>query len=173
MTVSATPLLTGLPATLPAQLGAGHGWERCLVVLLHLARDVSRKDRLEPLSGATADDPSVRCGYRASKASGKSGGTQGKAFVPCHAWILPRKIKCAMRKINLAMGYAMRKMRPCKRQWTSNHGSGDATRLLIPATWATTANRSAAQANQGRVTAAGGQSKSTQNATTQKPESRP
>ena len=84
-----------------------------LLVLLHLARDVGGKYGLQPLSGAAADDPSVSCGYRASKASGKSGGTQGKAFVPGHGEIIPRKIKCAMRKINLAKGYALRILCAC------------------------------------------------------------
>lgn len=92
---------------------AGSGWHERLVVLLHFAGDVCRKDGLQPRGWATANDPSVCCGYGASKASGKSGGTQGKAFVPVHGRILPRKIKCAMRKINLAFPYAMRKFFAC------------------------------------------------------------
>ena len=108
MTVAATPLLTGLPAALPARLGAGHGWERCLVVLFHLLGDVGGKDRLQPLSGTAPANPCVSGGHRASKASGELRGSQGKAIVPGHGEILPRKIKCAMRKINLVKGYAMR-----------------------------------------------------------------
>ena len=87
------------------------GSVRLLVVLLHLARDVGGKDRLEPVSRAAADDPCVSRGYRASKAGSKLRGTQGKAFVPGHGRILPRKIKCAMRKIILATGYALRRIR--------------------------------------------------------------
>ena len=69
-----------------------------LVVPLHLARDVGGKDRLEPLAGAAADDPGVCGRYRASKAGGELRGSQSKAFVPGHAWILPRENKNAMRK---------------------------------------------------------------------------
>jgi predicted AAA+ superfamily ATPase len=70
----------------------------CLVVLLHLSRDVGRKNRLQPLSGTAANDPSVSGGYRASKARGELRGSQGKAFVPSHGSILPRENKNAMRK---------------------------------------------------------------------------
>jgi len=87
------------------------GSVRLLVVPLHLARDVCGKDRLQPLSGAAADDPSVCGGYRASKAGGELRSSKGKAFVPCHGEIIAGKIKCAMRKINLATGYALRKIR--------------------------------------------------------------
>jgi hypothetical protein len=89
--LSLTPCLDGQPASI--------GCEHCLVVLLHLVGDVGGKDRLQPLSGAAADDPSVRGGYRASKASGELRSSKGKAFVPGHGKILPRKIKFAMRKI--------------------------------------------------------------------------
>ena len=74
------------------------GWLRLLVVPLHFAGDVCRQDRLQPRGGAAANDPSVSRGYRASKAGGKSGGTQGKAFVPGHAWRITRQRKNAMRK---------------------------------------------------------------------------
>jgi hypothetical protein len=89
------------------------GWLRLLVVPLHFACDVCRQDGLQPLSGATANDPSVSGGYRASKAGGKLRGTQGKAFVPGHGEILPQKTKCAMRKINLAFIYALRILCAC------------------------------------------------------------
>jgi hypothetical protein len=111
MTDAATPLLTGLPAALPARLGAGHRWMRCLVVHLHLARDVGSKDGLEPLSGTAAANPRVSGSHGAPKAGGNLRGSQGKAFVPGHGRILPRKIKCAMRKIILATGYALRRIR--------------------------------------------------------------
>jgi hypothetical protein len=75
------------------------GSVRLLVVPLNVARDVGRKDRLEPVSRAAADDPSVRGGYRASKAGGELRGSQGKAIVPSHGRIIPGKIKNAMRKI--------------------------------------------------------------------------
>jgi hypothetical protein len=84
------------------------GWLRLLVVLLHLSRDVGGKDGLQPRGWTTANDPSVRGGYRASKAGGELRGSKGKAFVPGHAWIIARKIKCAMRKISVAQSYAMR-----------------------------------------------------------------
>jgi hypothetical protein len=72
---------------------AGSGWHERLVVLLHFAGDVRRKDRLQPLSRAAANDPSVGSGYRASKAGGKLRGSQGEAFVPGHGRILPPKNK--------------------------------------------------------------------------------
>ncbi len=84
--------------TLTPRLGrqpASIGWHHGLVVPLNLGG----KDRLEPLAGAAADDPSVRGGYRASKVGGELRGSQGKAFVPSHASILPRENKNAMRKI--------------------------------------------------------------------------
>jgi hypothetical protein len=87
------------------------GWLRLLVVLLHLSRDVGGKDGLQPRGWTTANDPSVRGGYRASKAGGELRGSKGKAFVPGHAWIIARKIKCAMRKIILARLYALRIVR--------------------------------------------------------------
>ena len=68
-------------------------------MLLHLTGDMGGKDGLQPRGWATANDPSVSGGYRASKAGGELRGSKGKAFVPVHARILPRKIKCAMRKI--------------------------------------------------------------------------
>ena len=70
-----------------------------LVVPLHLARDMAGKDRLQPLSGTTTDDPSVSRGYRASKEGGELRGSQGKAIIPSHAGTLPRQNKNAMRKI--------------------------------------------------------------------------
>ena len=89
------------------------GWLRCLVVLLDLSRDVGGKDQLQPRGWAAADDPSVRGGYGASKAGGELRGSKGEAFVPSHGEIIPRKIKCAMRKINLATEYAMRILCAC------------------------------------------------------------
>lgn len=106
-------MTTALSTPLLARLPRGGRWLLGLVVHLHLARDVGGKDRLQPLSGTAANDPCVSGGYRASKASGKAGGTQGKAFVPGHVWMLPRKIKCAMRKIILVKGYAMRILCAC------------------------------------------------------------
>jgi hypothetical protein len=47
-------------------------------------------------------------GHRTSKVGGELRGSQGEAFVPGHGQILPLKKKCAMRKINLDTGYAMR-----------------------------------------------------------------
>jgi len=88
------------------------GSVRLLVQLLHLARDVGGKDRLEPVSGTAADYPSVSGGYRASKAGGELRGTQGKAIVPSHGSILPRENKNAMRKSLLAIQYAMRNLTP-------------------------------------------------------------
>ena len=76
------------------------GSVRLLVVPLNVPRDVGGKDRLEPVSRAAADDPGVSRGYRASKAGGELRSSQGKAIVPSHGCILPRKIKNAMRKIN-------------------------------------------------------------------------
>jgi len=84
---------------LALRLPRGGRWLLGLVVPLHCAGDVSGKDRLQPLSGAAADDPSVSGGHGASKAGGKSGSTQGKAFVPGHGRMIPGKEKCAMRKI--------------------------------------------------------------------------
>ena len=98
-----TPCLDGQPAS----IGCYHG----LVVLLNLGGNVGGKDRLEPLARAAADEPSVSGGHRAPKASGESGSTQGKAFVPGHGRMLPRENKNAMRKIILAMFYAMRRIR--------------------------------------------------------------
>jgi hypothetical protein len=82
----------------PASEKLMSGFVRLLVVPLNLARDVGGKDRLEPLSGSAAAHPSVSGGYRASKAGGELRGSQGEAFVPCHAWIIPRQRKNAMRK---------------------------------------------------------------------------
>ena len=84
------------------------GWLRLLVVPLHFAGDVCRQDGLQPVSGAAADDPSVCGGDRASKAGGELRSSQGETFVPGHGRILPPKKKCAMRKIILATGYALR-----------------------------------------------------------------
>lgn len=95
------------------RLTRGSRWLLGLVVPLHLARDVGGKDRLQPRSWPATDDPSVRGGYRASKAGGELRGSQGKAFVPSHGKRIPAEIKNAMRKINLAMGYAMRILCAC------------------------------------------------------------
>lgn len=72
---------------------------RRLVVPLNLGGNVGGKDRLQPLTRAATNDPGVSRGYRASKAGGELCGSQGKAIVPSHGWILPRKNKNAMRKI--------------------------------------------------------------------------
>lgn len=95
------------------------GWLRLLVVPLHFAGDVSRKDGLQPLGWAAANDPSVSGGHRASKAGGKAGGTQGKTFVPGHGQIISRKIKSAMRKKILARSYALRILCACPTPTTS------------------------------------------------------
>ena len=87
---------------------------RCMqvfVVLLHLVGNVGGKDRLEPLSGAAAANPRMGSGHRTSEDGGKACGPKGKAFVPCHGQILAQKKKNAMRKINLATGYALRRIR--------------------------------------------------------------
>jgi hypothetical protein len=47
-------------------------------------------------------------GHRTSEDGGKACGSKCKAFVPGHGQILPPKKKNAMRKIILAMGYALR-----------------------------------------------------------------
>jgi hypothetical protein len=73
---------------------------------------VGGKDRLQPLSGAAADDPSVCGGYRASKAGGELRGSQGKAIVPSHGRSIPSENKNAMRKIKacdkIRIAYSLR-----------------------------------------------------------------
>ncbi len=86
-------------SVLALRLPRGGRWLLGLVVHLYFAGDVRRQDGLQPLSGAAADDPSVCGGDRASKAGGELRGSQGEAFVPCHAWKITRQIKNAMRKI--------------------------------------------------------------------------
>ena len=108
------------------------GSVRCLVVLLHLVGDMGGNDGLQPLSRSTAANPRMCRGHRASKASGKSGGTQGKAFVPCHGQIIPRKIKCERRKINLAKGYAMRKVFACPTPTNSQKSEPQSKPLAPP-----------------------------------------
>ena len=76
MTVAATPLLTGPAATLPAGFGAGHGWERCLVVPLPCATgDDSKPMRLLPRRGLTAAIlPIVSCATGATSGGDDLGG---------------------------------------------------------------------------------------------------
>jgi hypothetical protein len=72
-----------------------------LVGRLRFTRDVCGKDRLEPVSGAAAANPRVGRSHRASENGGKACSSKCKAIVPGHAWMLPRKIKHAMRKNSL------------------------------------------------------------------------
>lgn len=105
MTVAAAPLLTGLPATLPARLGAGHGWERCLVVLLRFSRDDGKEKRLLPSRRiAGAIKPGVGGLPRASKGGNDhGGGIRSERISEGHGQILPQKKKYAMQKIILEL----------------------------------------------------------------------
>lgn len=127
MTVAATPLLTGLPATLPTRLGAGHGWERCLVQLLPcefcgyefdhdgLGRfgcpnchgeglDDAEQMRLQPgRRRPPAILPLVSSGTRATESGNNlRGGMVGKLVNEGHGQTVSPKNKSAMRKIILA-----------------------------------------------------------------------
>lgn len=104
MTVAATPLLTGLPAPLPARLGAGHGWERCLVVLLRFSGDDGKEKRLLPCGWlAGAIKPSVgSLPWTTQRRDDHGGGIRGERISEGHGQILPQKKKYAMQKINLA-----------------------------------------------------------------------
>jgi hypothetical protein len=97
------------PLSLPALLStAGRDCVRRFVVLLDFAGDVRRKDWLQPIGWATPANPAMRGSHGAIQNRGELRSSQGKAFVPGHGEILPPKKKCAMRKINLDTGYAMR-----------------------------------------------------------------
>lgn len=104
MTDTATPLLTGLPATLPARLGAGHGWERCLVVLLRFSDDDGKEKLLLPHGRLTgAIKPSVgRLPWTTQSGNDHGGGIRGERISEGHGQIIPQKKKYAMQKINLA-----------------------------------------------------------------------
>ncbi len=104
MTVAAAPLLTGLPATLPARLGAGHGWERYLVVLLCFFGDDGKEKRLLPFRRLTrAIKPSVgRLPWTTQSGNDHGSGIRGERISEGHGQILPQKKKYAMQKINLA-----------------------------------------------------------------------
>lgn len=128
MTDTAAPLLTGLPATPPARLGAGHGWERCLVQLLPcefcgymfdhdgLGRfgcpnchgeglDDAEQMRLQPGRRRTpAVLPLVSGGTWATQGCNNlRGGMVGKLVNEGHGQTVSPKNKSAMRKIILAM----------------------------------------------------------------------
>ena len=89
------------------------GWLRLLVLLLYFAGDVRGKDRLQPRSRAAPANPRMRGCHGTSKASGKSGSSKGKAVVPFHGRMIRGKEKCAMRKLKLAKGYALRILCAC------------------------------------------------------------
>jgi len=121
MTVAATPLLTGLPATLPARLGAGHGWERCLVVLLNFLRacaDDGKPMRLLPFGWLSSPVlPLVGRGAWTAKDADKiRGGNIGESVLEGHGQILPLKKKCAMQKIKAGQVCAMHASCVCSNQ---------------------------------------------------------
>ena len=121
MTVAATPLLTGLPATLPARLGAGHGWERCLVVLLRFFGDDGKEKRLLPSGWLPRSiKPSVgRLARTTQRRNDDGSGIRGERISEGHGQILPQKKKYAMQKINLAK---------CPQCRQSTHMSNTATK---------------------------------------------
>jgi hypothetical protein len=74
---------------------------------------------LLPVWRAATANPRVRGRNRTAKDGGKACGAKGKAIVPSHAGRIHQKEKCAMRKIMLAIKYAMRKVSIMKAtQWT-------------------------------------------------------
>ena len=108
MTDTAAPLLTGLPATLPARLGAGHGWERCLVVLLNFLRsceDDGKPMRLLPCGRlAPAILPIVGSATGATSGGDDLGGSVvGERFSEGHGQTIHGKNKSAMPKIILVI----------------------------------------------------------------------
>jgi len=74
--------------------------------------DESRKDRLQPFRWTTATNPRMGSRNRAGENRGEFRSAQGKAFVPVHGRILPKKKKDAMRKIILATVHALRILSP-------------------------------------------------------------
>ena len=89
---------------------AGRGYLLRFVVLLGFTGDDRCKDRLEPRSWPTPTNPRVSGSHGTSENRGKLRGSKGKAVVPVHGRILFEKKKNAMRKIKLAVRYAMRKV---------------------------------------------------------------
>ena len=81
---------------------------RLFVLPLEVARNVGGKDRLEPIRWSAAANPRMGGSYRTPEACSDLSGSQSKAFVPSHGPRVIFRKKNAMRKINLASGYAMR-----------------------------------------------------------------
>ena len=104
MTDTAAPLLTGLPATLPARLGAGHGWERCLVRFLRVGGDDLEENGLLPQRRLAATrKPLVSRGSLATQSGNDlGGGILGKVGGKTHSRRIHAENKSAMRKIDLA-----------------------------------------------------------------------
>jgi hypothetical protein len=73
-----------------------------------------KEDRLLPVWRPTSPHPRMRSSHRTSKDGGKAGGAEGETIVPSHAERIHQKEKCAMRKIILAMIYAMRIVKAMK-----------------------------------------------------------
>ena len=89
---------------------AGFGCVVRLVVHLRFSDDDGKENLLLPVWRPAAANPRMGGGHRASEDGGKACGSKCKAIVPGHGQILPPKKKCAMRKIILATGYAMRRI---------------------------------------------------------------
>lgn len=69
---------------------------------------------LLPVWRSATPHPRMSGRHWTSKNGGKASGSEGKAIVPSHAGRIHQKEKCAMRKIMLAIRYAMRNLSTMK-----------------------------------------------------------